>query len=346
MRQYFFESETDGLPFSRNQRAIVYQRAKMALDKRPFGTQLDVYAQGYEWLRHSIAPRPVADEPFRVTVGGPDCAQPYSMSVFNISAMSFGALSANAIRALNRARRSAASRTTPAKAASAPITARAAATSSGRSARAISAAASPTAASIAEKFAAAAANDQIKMIEIKLSQGAKPGHGGVLPGAKVTPRSPRSAASSRARTASRRRAIGAFSTPLEMMALHRRAARLSRRQAGRLQALHRPSLGVPGDLQGDAGDRHLLPISSSSTARRAAPARRRSNSPTISACRCATAWSSCATRCRHRRARAHPHRRSPARSSTPSTWPARWRSAPTGATPRAASCSRSAASSR
>jgi hypothetical protein len=90
MRQYFFESETDGLPFSRNQRAVVYQRAKMALDKRPFGAQLDVYAQGYEWLRHSIAPKAVASEPFRVTVGGPDCARPYSISVFNISAMSFG----------------------------------------------------------------------------------------------------------------------------------------------------------------------------------------------------------------------------------------------------------------
>ena len=102
MRQYFFESETDGLPFSRSQRAVVYQRAKMALDKRPFGTQLDVYAKGYEWLRHSIAPTPVATEPFRIMIGGPDCRQPYSASVFNISAMSFGALSANAIRALNR----------------------------------------------------------------------------------------------------------------------------------------------------------------------------------------------------------------------------------------------------
>ena len=62
MRQYFFESETDGLPFSRNQRAVVYQRAKMQLDKRPFGTQLDVYAQGYEWLRHSIAPAEIAED--------------------------------------------------------------------------------------------------------------------------------------------------------------------------------------------------------------------------------------------------------------------------------------------
>ena len=102
MRQYFFESETDGLPFSRTQRAIVYQRAKMALDKRPFGTQLDVYAQGYEWLRHSIAPQPGATEHVpRRRSAGPDCRQPYSASVFNISAMSFGSLSANAIRALN-----------------------------------------------------------------------------------------------------------------------------------------------------------------------------------------------------------------------------------------------------
>jgi len=101
MRQYFFESEKDGMPFSRDQRAVIYQRAKMALDKRPFGTQYDVYSDGYEWLRHSIGPKPVASEPFRVTVGGPDCAKPYSASVFNISAMSFGALSPNAVRALN-----------------------------------------------------------------------------------------------------------------------------------------------------------------------------------------------------------------------------------------------------
>src|SRR5450755_4529425 len=101
MRQYFFESEKDGMPFSRDKRAVIYQRAKMALDKRPFGTQYDVYSDGYEWLRHSIGPKPVATAPFRLEVGGPDCAKPYSASVFNISAMSFGALSPNAIRALN-----------------------------------------------------------------------------------------------------------------------------------------------------------------------------------------------------------------------------------------------------
>ena len=80
IRQYFLESEKDGTPFSRDKRAIVYQRAKQALDKRPFGTQNDVYASGYEWLHHSIAPRPVVTEPFRVDVGGPDCGKPYSAS--------------------------------------------------------------------------------------------------------------------------------------------------------------------------------------------------------------------------------------------------------------------------
>src|SRR5258705_6079621 len=101
MRQYFFESEKDGMPFSRDIRAVVYQRAKMDLDKRPFGTQEDVYREGYEWMHHSVAPKPRATGEFRVTIGGPDCSKPYSASVFNISAMSFGALSPNAVRALN-----------------------------------------------------------------------------------------------------------------------------------------------------------------------------------------------------------------------------------------------------
>ena len=101
MRQYFFEDEKDGMPFSRDKRAVVYQRAKMVLDKRPFGTQYDVYAEGFEWVRHSIMPRPVATAPFRVKIGGPDCRRSYDASIFNISAMSFGALSPNAIQALN-----------------------------------------------------------------------------------------------------------------------------------------------------------------------------------------------------------------------------------------------------
>src|SRR4029079_4039688 len=91
----------DGMPFSRDIRAVVYQRAKMQLDKRPFGTQEDVYREGYEWMHHSVSPKTHAAEKFRLPIGGRDGAKPYSASVFNISAMSFGALSPNAVRALN-----------------------------------------------------------------------------------------------------------------------------------------------------------------------------------------------------------------------------------------------------
>ena len=101
IRQYFLEEDTTEIPFSRNQRSIVYQRAKQQLDKRPFGTQLNVYEAGYEWINHSIQPTAITTHDFRITIGK-DRERPYSASVFNISAMSFGALSANAIRALNQ----------------------------------------------------------------------------------------------------------------------------------------------------------------------------------------------------------------------------------------------------
>jgi glutamate synthase domain-containing protein 2 len=101
LRQYFFENEKDGMPFARDKRAIVYQRAKKALDTRPFGTHYDVYRDQFEWLHHSINPREPTGELFRIVIG-PDCARPYSASVFNISALSFGSVSANAIRALNK----------------------------------------------------------------------------------------------------------------------------------------------------------------------------------------------------------------------------------------------------
>jgi glutamate synthase domain-containing protein 2 len=186
MRQYFIESDTDGTPFSRNKRSIVYQRAKQQLDKRPFGTILDVYQTGFEWLAHSLSPKHPDASGFRVTVGGPDCKQPYSASVFNISAMSFGALSANAIKALNKG---------------AKIGGFAHDTGEGSISihhrefggdliwelgSGYFGCRNPDGSFSAEKFTAQARDPQIKMIEIKLSQGAKPGHGGVLPGAKVT----------------------------------------------------------------------------------------------------------------------------------------------------------------
>eukprot|EP01037_Dinobryon_pediforme_P013376 gene13376-13492_t len=102
IRQYFLESDSDGTPYNRNKRAIVYQRAKGQLDKRPFGTQQDVNGENFEWLAHSMAPRKAETADLRVRVGGANCLQPYALSLFNISAMSFGSLSANAIRALNK----------------------------------------------------------------------------------------------------------------------------------------------------------------------------------------------------------------------------------------------------
>ncbi|MGA9918876.1 MAG: glutamate synthase-related protein, partial [Paraburkholderia sp.] len=100
IRQYFVEDDTDEKPFSRAQRSIVYQRAKNDVDSRPYGTELDVKAVAHEWISHSLAPTKVDNHDFRIVVG-PDRAQPYSMSIFNVSAMSFGSLSANAIMALN-----------------------------------------------------------------------------------------------------------------------------------------------------------------------------------------------------------------------------------------------------
>ena len=186
MRQYFFEGEKDGAPFSRDRRAIVYQRAKKAPDKRPFGTQHDVYANGYEWVRHSMAPSAVQDADFRVTVGGPDCAKPYSASVFNISAMSFGALSANAIRALNKGAAMGGFAHDTGEGGYSPHHAEFGGDiiweigSGYFGARSLNGKFAP------ERFAESASNPRIKMIELKLSQGAKPGHGGVLPAAKVS----------------------------------------------------------------------------------------------------------------------------------------------------------------
>jgi glutamate synthase domain-containing protein 2 len=186
IRQYFLESEKDGTPFSRDKRAIVYQRAKMALDKRPFGTQYDVYSDGYEWLRHSIAPKPVSPTPFRITVGGPDCSKPYSASVFNISAMSFGALSPNAIRALNGGARKGGFAHDTGEGGFSPYHREGGGDIIWEIGSGYFGCRNADGSFCPEKFTKVAADQQIKMVEIKLSQGAKPGHGGVLPAAKVS----------------------------------------------------------------------------------------------------------------------------------------------------------------
>jgi glutamate synthase domain-containing protein 2 len=185
IRQYLIEGDTEELPFSRQQRAIVYQRAKDQLDKRPFGTQLDTYDASYEWINHSLMPSAIESHDFRITVGA-GCAQPYSASVFNISAMSFGSLSAAAILALNDgARRGGFYHDTGEGSISRHHRVHGGdlvweVASGYFGCRTASGAFDP------ERFAEQAGDPQVKMIELKLSQGAKPGQGGILPGAKVS----------------------------------------------------------------------------------------------------------------------------------------------------------------
>ncbi|MCE0734056.1 FMN-binding glutamate synthase family protein [Halomonas sp. G15] len=185
IRQYFIQTDTEQVPFSREQRRLVYQRAKGVSDKQPFGSLHDVSQPGYEWMGHSLAPVPADKADFRITVGA-GRARPYSASVFNISAMSFGALSANAISALNDGARSGGFYHDTGEGAISPYHRRGGdlvwEIGSGYfGCRDEAGHFDP------ERFREGARQEAVKMIEIKLSQGAKPGHGGILPAAKVTP---------------------------------------------------------------------------------------------------------------------------------------------------------------
>jgi glutamate synthase domain-containing protein 2 len=230
LHQYLVEDDTDGRPFNRDTRSLMYQRAKSVPDKKPFGTELDVYADGYTFMMHSIAPHPMPADPvehLRVTVGGPDCSQPYSLSVLNISAMSFGALGAAAVKAMNTG---------------AKLGHFAHDTGEGGlskhhlepggdviwqigtgyfGCRTEEGDFSP------ELFAKNAAHPQVKMIEIKVSQGAKPGHGGILPGAKVTEEIAEARLVPMGKDVFSPTYHKAFSTPLEMMAFIRQLRELS-----------------------------------------------------------------------------------------------------------------------
>ncbi|MEA2157404.1 MAG: hypothetical protein QOE11_3544 [Solirubrobacteraceae bacterium] len=186
MQQYFIERNYDGRPFDRDTRTVIYERAKGIHGEQAFGTERDVAEPGYEWLLHTNAALDPPDEPPRVRIGGPHCTQPYDMALLNVSAMSFGALSANAIRALNGGARLGGFAHDTGEGGlteyhlenggdliweigSGYFGAR---TEDGRF--------DP------EKFREKAAHPQVRCVSLKLSQGAKPGIGGVLPGAKVT----------------------------------------------------------------------------------------------------------------------------------------------------------------
>ena len=227
LRQYFFEGDKDGTPFSRDRRAIVYQRAKMVLDVRPFGTQYDVYATGYEWMSHSIAPRPVSKEPFRIMIGDTECSKPYSASVFNISAMSFGALSANAIRALNGGAKLGGFAHDTGEGGYSPYHREMGGDIIWEIGSGYFGCRNPDGTFNADKFAEAASNEQIKMVELKLSQGAKPGHGGVLPAPKVSPEIAQTRGVPVGEDCVSPSSHSAFTTPVEMMKFIAEMRRLS-----------------------------------------------------------------------------------------------------------------------
>lgn len=228
IRQYLIESDQEAAPFSRNQRSLVYARAKKEGSERSFGTQVDVYSVGYDFMGHSIRPAPAADPTtFRILIGGDQCAQPYSCSVFNISAMSFGSLSANAIRALNKGAAMGGFAHDTGEGGYSPYHREYGGDIIWELGSGYFGCRTETGAFDPDRFAQQAANPQIKMIEIKLSQGAKPGHGGILPGEKVSAEIAATRGVPMGQDCISPASHSAFSTPLQMMEFIARLRELS-----------------------------------------------------------------------------------------------------------------------
>ena len=185
INQYFIESNSDGKPFSREQRSVIYQRSKKERDTVPFGTQKDVYETGYEWVNHSIAPVHVNPD-MRVRIGGPQCLQPYDAALLNCSAMSYGALSSNAVEAINLGAKKGGFYHNTGEGSCSPYHLKQGGDIVWQVGTGYFGCRNLDGSFSSEKFAARAVHPNIKMIEIKLSQGAKPGHGGILPASKVT----------------------------------------------------------------------------------------------------------------------------------------------------------------
>ena len=187
--QYFVESDLNGAPINRSFRSIVYQRAKSELDTNPFGTQLDVYGEGYEWMNHSIGalnPHEMDHDP-RVQVAGAKCKHPYSASIFNVSAMSFGSLSNAAVEALNGGAKIGNFAHNTGEGGISPYHLNPGGDLIYQVGTGYFGCRSKDGRFDAKQFKEKAALPSVKMIELKLSQGAKPGHGGILPAKKNTP---------------------------------------------------------------------------------------------------------------------------------------------------------------
>ncbi len=185
LRQYFFESGQSGRPFNREQREIVNKRADGKADTEPFGTQRDVGGAGFDFAQHTIAPKTVDERHARLMIGGPQCRLPYHSSRLNISAMSFGALSSNAVLAMNKGAKLGNFAQDTGEGAISPYHKVHDGDLIWEIASGYFGCRTRDGRFDPEDFRKKASSDQVKMIEIKISQGAKPGHGGLLPGAKV-----------------------------------------------------------------------------------------------------------------------------------------------------------------
>ena len=186
--QYFVETDTQGRPINRIFRTLVYQRSKKVNDTTPFGTQMDVYRSGYEWMDHSMYVKNTFEkhETPRVKIGGKDCKKPYDACLLNISAMSFGSLSNNAIRALNKGAEIGGFAHNTGEGGVSPYHLEHGGDLIWQVGTGYFGCRTDDGNFCEDTFQKTVINEKIKMIEIKLSQGAKPGHGGVLPAIKNT----------------------------------------------------------------------------------------------------------------------------------------------------------------
>lgn len=229
IQQYFVENDTDGAPINRNERNVIYQRAKKQIDTVPFGTQLDVYAEGYEWITHSIVPKDFhqMDHHPRIRFGGKECTQPYDMSVLNVSAMSFGSLSKNAVLALNAGAKIGGFAHNTGEGGLSPYHLGPGGDVIWQIGTGYFGARTEDGNFSDEAFQKNATRGSVKMIEIKLSQGAKPGHGGILPAKKNTPEIAAIRLVKPGTTVFSPPFHSAFSTPVELLQFVQKLRKLS-----------------------------------------------------------------------------------------------------------------------
>lgn len=214
---YIVEDDLEGRPFSHQERALVYARAKGDLDSHPMGTELDVYSDEYEWLSHSIVPREAAPESWRLQIGGSNCTRPYDAALLNISAMSFGSLSARAVEAMNLGAKQGDFAHNTGEGSISRYHRKHGGDLIWEIGSGYFGCRRKDGSFDPERFRDNASSDQVKMIEIKLSQGAKPGHGGVLPGRKVTSEIAEARGVAVGETVYSPAAHSTFATPIDML---------------------------------------------------------------------------------------------------------------------------------